>query len=192
MKFLLVGLGNPGTEYANTRHNIGFDVVHAFATKHGGKFREDRLAYVAEAKYKARVFICVCPTTFMNLSGRAFKYWMEKEKIPLEHTLTVLDDLSIPLDKLRMRSTGSSGGHNGLKDIEAVLGTQAYPKLRFGIGSTFPKGMQSDFVLGKWLPGELAQVRKKIEGAVEAIEQFSTMGTEKTMSLLNQRIYVAD
>lgn len=192
MKFLIVGLGNPGNEYANTRHNIGFDVVHAFATKHGGKFREDRLAYVAEAKYKARIFICVCPTTFMNLSGRAFKYWMDKEKIPLENTLTVLDDLSIPLDKLRMRTSGSSGGHNGLKDIEAVIGSQAYPKLRFGIGSGFAKGMQSDFVLGQWLPAEVPQVRKKIEGAVEAIEQFSTIGAEKTMSLLNQRIYVAD
>jgi len=134
-KFLIVGLGNIGNEYANTRHNIGFDVVHAFATKHGGTFEVDRLAYRAEVKWKGKTFVCICPTTFMNLSGKAVKYWLDKEKIPIENSLTILDDLALPLDKLRLRSTGSSAGHNGLRDIEAVLGTVAYPRLRFGIGN---------------------------------------------------------
>src|SRR5690606_19093894 len=129
--------------------NIGFDVVHAFASEHGGEFRVDRLAYVAEVKWKGRLFICICPTTFMNLSGKAFKYWMDKEKVPLENTLTVVDDLALPLDKLRLRASGSDAGHNGLRDIQATLNTVAYPKLRFGIGNNFPKGMQADFVLGK-------------------------------------------
>src|SRR6478672_5044587 len=119
-RFLIVGLGNIGNEYANTRHNIGFDVVHAFATKHGAEFKVDRLAYRAEAKWKGKTFICICPTTYMNLSGRAFKYWVDKEKIPLENSLTVMDDLALPLDKLRLRPTGTHAGHNGLKDIQNI------------------------------------------------------------------------
>ena len=149
-KYLIVGLGNPGDEYAHTRHNIGYDVVHAFAIKHGGMFKVDRLAYMAEVKWKGKTFICICPTTYMNLSGRAFKYWMDKEKLAIENTLTIVDDLALPLDKLRLRGSGSPAGHNGLKDIEAILGTDAYPKLRFGIGNQYPKGMQAEFVLGKW------------------------------------------
>ena len=149
-KFLIVGLGNPGDEYAHTRHNIGFDVVHAFVLKHGGMFKVDRLAVMSEVKWKGKVFVCICPTTFMNLSGKAFKYWQDKEKIPLENTLTIVDDLALPLDKLRLRGSGSDAGHNGLKDIQAILGTDAYPKLRFGIGNEFPKGMQAEFVLSKW------------------------------------------
>ncbi len=115
MKFLIVGLGNVGNEYAHTRHNIGFDVANAFVSKHGGSFRVDRLAYVADIKWKGRTFVCICPTTFMNLSGKAVKYWMDKEKISLENTLTVLDDLALPLEKLRLRPGGSDAGHNGLK-----------------------------------------------------------------------------
>lgn len=154
-KFLIAGLGNAGNEYAHTRHNIGFDVANYFVTKHGGQFKTDRLAYVSEVKYKGKIFIVICPTTFMNLSGKAFKYWMDKEKIPLENTLTIVDELSLPLEKIRLRASGSSGGHNGLKDIETILGTVNYPKLRFGIGNNYPKGMQADFVLGKWRPDEL-------------------------------------
>ena len=161
-KFLIVGLGNIGNEYANTRHNIGFDVVHAFASKHGGEFRSDRLAYVADVKWKGKQFVCICPTTFMNLSGKAFKYWMDKEKVALENTLTVVDDLALPLDKIRLRATGSDAGHNGLRDIQATLNTVAYPKLRFGIGNNFPKGMQAEFVLGKWRPDELPVVQLKV------------------------------
>jgi peptidyl-tRNA hydrolase, PTH1 family len=188
-KFLIVGLGNPGNEYANTRHNIGFDVVNAFVTKHGGTFKEGRLAYVAEVKWKGKVFICVCPTTYMNLSGKAFKYWLDKEKITLENSLTIVDDLALPLDKLRLRKAGTHAGHNGLKDIQAIMGTDEYAKLRFGIGSTFPKGMQSDFVLGKWLPDEIPIVREKITASVEVIENFATIGADKTMTLYNQKSF---
>lgn len=185
-KYLLVGLGNAGNEYANTRHNIGFDVVQAFVTKHGGSFRVDRLAYVADVKWKGRQFICICPTTFMNLSGRAFKYWQDKEKVLLENTLTVVDDLALPLDKLRLRGSGSPAGHNGLKDIQDVLGTDAYPKLRFGIGNNYPKGMQADFVLGKWKPEEIPLVQLKIQKSVELIENFAVIGLDKTMTQYNQ------
>ena len=184
-KFLIVGLGNPGNEYANTRHNIGFDVVHAFATKHGGIFKEGRLAYVAEVKWKGKIFICICPTTFMNLSGRAFKYWLEKEKITLQNTLTVVDDLAIPLTTLRLRSGGTHAGHNGLKDIQAILGTDQYAKLRFGIGNIFPKGMQAEFVLSKWKPDEIETVKKKITASVEVIENFASIGPERAMNLCN-------
>ena len=191
-KFLIVGLGNPGNEYANTRHNIGFDVVNAFVQKHGGKFRNDRLAYVAEVKWKGKIFVCICPTTYMNLSGRAFKYWEMKENIPLERSLTIVDELAIPLDKLRLRPAGSHGGHNGLKDIQQILGTDAYPKLRFGIGNQFPKGMQSDYVLGKWRAEEVPLVRLKIEKCVEIIENFAAIGLDKTMAMVNNLVYKAE
>jgi len=188
-KYLIVGLGNPGDEYAHTRHNIGFDVVHAFVLKHGGMFKVDRLAYVAEVKWKGKIFVCICPTTYMNLSGRAFKYWMEKEKVPVDHTLTIVDDIALPLEKLRLRTSGSNAGHNGLKDIQNILGTDAYPKLRFGIGNQFPKGMQSEFVLGKWTKAELPIVKHKIEKSVEIIESCAAIGLERTMSLVNNLNY---
>ena len=187
-KFLIVGLGNIGSEYANTRHNIGFDVVNAFALKHGGIFKVDRLAYMAEAKWKGKQFVCVCPTTFMNLSGRAFKYWMDKEKVPLQNTLTIVDDLALPLNKLRLRSSGSAAGHNGLKDIQNILGTDTYPKLRFGIGNVFPKGMQADFVLGKWNKEEIPLVKLKIDKCIEIIESVASIGIDRTMSLINNLI----
>jgi len=185
-KFLIIGLGNIGNEYANTRHNIGFDVVNAFVQKHGSAFKVDRLAYVAEVKWKGKQFICVCPTTFMNLSGRAFKYWQEKEKVQLANTLTIVDDLALPLDKLRLRPNGTDAGHNGLKDIQNILGTDKYPKLRFGIGNNYPKGMQADFVLSKWLKNEEPIVKLKIEKSVEAIESFATIGIEHTMNEINK------
>lgn len=188
-KYLIVGLGNAGDEYAHTRHNIGFDIVHAFALKHGGMFKVDRLAYMAEVKWKGKVFICICPTTFMNLSGRAFKYWMDREKVAIDHTLTVVDDLALPIEKLRLRAAGSAAGHNGLKDIQDILGTDAYPKLRFGIGNQFPKGMQSEFVLGKWTKAELPLVKYKIEKSVEIIESYAAIGLERTMSLVNNLNY---
>jgi PTH1 family peptidyl-tRNA hydrolase len=184
-KFLIIGLGNIGDEYDNTRHNIGFDVVNAFVVKHGGSFKIDRLAYVAEVKVKGKLFVCICPTTYMNLSGRAFKYWMDKEKVPLENTLTIVDDLALPLDKIRLRSSGSDAGHNGLKDIQNILGTDAYPKLRFGIGNNFPKGKQADFVLSKWNKEEEAVVKLKIEKSVEIIESFAFIGIAQTMTMAN-------
>ncbi len=186
-KFLIVGLGNIGDEYANTRHNIGFDVVFAFAQKHGGSFKVDRLAYVSEVKYKGKQFVCICPTTFMNLSGRAFKFWQEKEKIPTENTLTIVDDLSLPIDKLRLRKAGTHAGHNGLRDIQNILGTDEYPKLRFGIGNVFPKGMQVEFVLGKWKNDEIPTVKYKIEKSVEIIENFATIGIDRAMTLYNNQ-----
>lgn len=184
-KFLLIGLGNIGSEYANTRHNIGFDVVHAFVKKHGGDFRVDRLAYVADVKWKGKNIICICPTTFMNLSGKAFKYWMDKEKVLLENTLTIVDEVALPLDKIRLRPSGSAGGHNGLKDIQNTLGTDNYPKLRFGVGNNYPKGMQADFVLGKWLKAEEPTVRLKIEKCTDIIENFIVTGIERTMTAFN-------
>jgi PTH1 family peptidyl-tRNA hydrolase len=184
-KFLIVGLGNIGAEYANTRHNIGFDVVNAFVLKHGGTFKVDRLAYVAEVKFRGKQLVCICPTTYMNLSGRAFKYWMDKSKVPIENTLTIMDDLALPLDKIRLRASGSDAGHNGLKDIQNILGTDKYPKLRFGIGNQYPKGMQADFVLGKWLKTEEPSVLLKIEKCIEIIESFVTAGIEQSMTIYN-------
>lgn len=184
-KFLIVGLGNIGTEYAHTRHNIGFDVVNSFALKHGGMFKVDRLAEVAEVKWKGKIFICIRPTTYMNLSGKAFKYWMDKERILLENTLTIVDEIALPLTRMRIRPSGSAAGHNGLRDIEQTLGTDKYSRLRFGIGNHFPKGMQVEFVLGKWFKEELPVVNKKIEVAVEAIESFAAIGIERTMNIYN-------
>jgi len=190
LKYLIAGLGNIGSEYAHTRHNIGFDVVMAFVLKHNGMFMTGRLAEVAEVRYKGKIFICIKPTTYMNLSGKALKYWMDKEKIPLENTLTIADDIALPLSKLRLRPAGSSGGHNGFRDIELTLGTPQFPKLRFGIGSNYPKGMQVEFVLGKWFPEEIPIVKKKIEASVEVIENFALIGIEKTMNELNRKEFV--
>lgn len=187
MKFLVVGLGNIGLEYAHTRHNIGFDVVEQFVIKHGGFFRNDRLADVAEIKWKGKTFICIKPTTYMNLSGKAFKYWMDKEKVALSQTLTIVDDLALPLEVLRLRPSGAHAGHNGLKDIELHLGTNAYPRLRFGIGNNYPRGKQADFVLGKWLNNEQPIVNQKIIKSVEIIENWASIGIERTMNLVNNQ-----
>ncbi|HWH62797.1 MAG TPA: aminoacyl-tRNA hydrolase [Ginsengibacter sp.] len=184
-KYLIVGLGNTGNEYAHTRHNIGFDVVTAFVLKHGGFFKTERLAEVSEIKWKGRVFVCIKPTTFMNLSGRAVKYWLNKENIEVENSLTIVDDLALPLNKLRLRKTGSDAGHNGLRDIQNVLGTDAYPKLRFGIGNNFPKGMQIEFVLSRWFKEEIPLVNLKIEKCIEIIENFASMGIDRTMNTIN-------
>ncbi len=185
MKYLIAGLGNIGNEYAHTRHNIGFDVLYAFVSKHGGQFVTDRLAYKAEVKWKGRTFICICPTTYMNLSGKAVKYWMDKEKIEIQNLLVVVDDLALPLEKLRLRAGGSDAGHNGLKDIQATLQTTEYAKLRFGIGNNYPKGRQADFVLSKWLKEEEPLIKLKIDKSVEAIEGFSTIGIAATMNQIN-------
>jgi peptidyl-tRNA hydrolase, PTH1 family len=185
MKFLIVGLGNIGNEYAHTRHNIGFDIVHAFVAGHAGQLKNDRLAYVAEVRWKGRIFVCICPTTFMNLSGKAVKYWMDKEKIDLQNVLVILDDVALPLNKLRLRAGGSAAGHNGLKSIEEAIGTTQYPRLRFGIGNNYPKGMQSEFVLGKWNKEEEPLVKLKIEKSVEVIEDFATIGITLAMTKIN-------
>ena len=188
-KYLISGLGNPGTEYAHTRHNIGFDVVDAFVSKHGGFFKIARLAEISEIKWKGKILICIKPATYMNLSGKAIKYWLDKEKISIENSLTIVDEIALPLNKLRLRKKGSDAGHNGLRDIQNVLGTDEYPKLRFGIGNTFPKGMQVEFVLSRWFPEEVPLVKLKTEKCIEVIENFVTIGIDRTMNTINNLIF---
>ncbi|HVV03027.1 MAG TPA: aminoacyl-tRNA hydrolase [Puia sp.] len=184
-KYLIVGLGNIGADYIGTRHNIGFDVADALVKKHEGSFRQDRLAEVAEIRWKGKILITIKPTTFMNLSGKAVKYWMDKEKIPLENVLIIVDELALPLTRFRLRPAGSSAGHNGLRSIEETLGTNGYPRLRFGIGNNFTKGKQIDFVLGRWKEEDLPLVRQKVDKTVELVESFVTSGIERTMNLYN-------
>ena len=191
-RYLIVGLGNPGKEYDHSRHNIGFDVVAAFIAKHGGIFETGRLAEVAEVKWKGKVFICIKPSTSMNLSGKAMKYWLDKEKISVEHSLVIVDDIALPLNKLRLRKSGSDAGHNGLKDIQATLGTDVYPKLRFGIGNNYPKGKQVEFVLSRWFPEEIPLVKLKIEKCVEVIENFASIGIDRTMNTINSLTFSSD
>ena len=185
-KYLIVGLGNPGNEYAQTRHNIGFDVVDAFARKQAISFHADRLADVAECKIKGRSVTCIKPSTYMNLSGRAVKYWAEKENIAIENILVILDELALPLEKLRLRPAGSSGGHNGLKSIEASLLTENYPRLRFGVGNQYPKGMQVEYVLGKWKEDESQLVQKKLSICTELIETYILQGINAAMNQYNK------
>jgi PTH1 family peptidyl-tRNA hydrolase len=184
-KYLISGLGNPGTEYAHSRHNIGFDVIDAFVLKHGGFFKTARLAETSEIKWKGKILICIKPSTYMNLSGKAVKYWLDKEKISIENSLTIVDEIALPLNKLRLRKKGSDAGHNGLRDIQNILGTDEYPKLRFGIGNSFPKGMQVEFVLSQWFAEEVPLVKLKIEKCIEVIENFVTIGIDRTMNTIN-------
>jgi len=185
-KFLITGLGNIGAEYAGTRHNIGFDVADALATSLNGRFAIERLAEKVELKWHGQILVCIKPTTYMNESGRAVKYWMDREKIPANHILVILDDLALPLSKLRLRPGGSDGGHNGLRSIQESLGTDAWPRLRMGVGNNFPKGRQVDFVLGKWSTTELPVVQQKVNTAVEIVESFATIGIERTMNQYNK------
>jgi len=202
-KFLIVGLGNPGSEYDNTRHNIGFKILDALADSLRAEFVSSRLAFTAEGKVKNKTFILIKPSTFMNLSGKAVNYYLQKEKIPFTNLLVITDDVALPLGTLRLRSKGSDGGHNGLKSIHEVLGspevtldfygeslrTGNYSRLRFGIGNEYPKGAQpqwlSGFVLGKWTDEELKIILPRIELAAEAIKDFGLMGIEKTMNAYN-------
>ncbi len=186
MKFLIVGLGNIGMEYDATRHNIGFDIADTFVLKNGGSFSLDRHAFVSEVKWKGKTFVVIKPTTYMNLSGKALKYWMDKEKIDMEHVLVLVDEIALPLGTIRIRQSGSAAGHNGLKNIELILMTDKYPRLRFGIGSDFPKGRQVDFVLGKWKPSEIPMVKETILKSVEAIECYATQGIGKAMTFFNK------
>lgn len=184
-KFLIVGLGNPGNEYDNTRHNIGFKILDSFADSLKLKFESTRLAFAAEGKVKNKIYFLIKPTTFMNLSGKAVNYYLQKEKIPLANLLVITDDIALPLGQIRLRSKGSDGGHNGLKSINEVLGNGNYSRLRFGIGNEYPKGAQVNFVLGKWNNEELKIILPKIELAAEAIKDFGLMGVEKTMNAYN-------
>jgi PTH1 family peptidyl-tRNA hydrolase len=185
MKYLIVGLGNPGSKYANTRHNIGFLVLDEFAKEREATFELDRHAEVARTKFKGRSIVLVKPTTFMNLSGKAVNYWMQQEKIPLENVLIISDDLALPFGTLRMKGKGSDGGHNGFKDIQATLNTPNYARLRFGIGSEFGRGQQSDYVLGEWNSEERAALGERVSTATEFIKGFTTIGLNRTMSNWN-------
>jgi PTH1 family peptidyl-tRNA hydrolase len=184
-KFLIAGLGNIGAEYAHTRHNIGFDILDAFVAKHGGVFQSDRLADVARIRFRGKILVCIKPATYMNLSGKAVRYWLDKEQVPVEQLLVIFDELAIPLDRLQLKAKGSDGGHNGLKSIQESIGTTEYARLRFGIGNDYPRGTQSAFVLGHWAATETPIVRTKIEKSIEVVENYIVMGTERAMNLVN-------
>ncbi|MCD7961996.1 MAG: aminoacyl-tRNA hydrolase [Rikenellaceae bacterium] len=187
MKYLIVGLGNIGAEYVNTRHNIGFMVLDAFAEASNAVFTTARYGLITEAKYKGRTFLLLKPSTYMNLSGKAVNYWMNVEKIPVENVLVIVDDLALPLGAIRIRKKGSDGGHNGLKSISEVLGRSDYPRLRFGIGDDFPKGFQVDHVLGEWTKEETKELPERIDFAIEAIKSFGTAGIDFTMNNFNKK-----
>ena len=185
MKYLIIGLGNPGYKYEETRHNIGFKVVEAFAKECDASFEVKKLGDLAQAKYKGRQILLLKPNTFMNLSGKAVNYWMQTEKIPIENILVITDDLALPFGKLRMKGKGSSGGHNGLKDIQAVLNSTEYVRLRFGVGDEFKPGQQVDYVLGEWNTHEKATLEDRIKTATEFIKGFTTIGIGLTMTNWN-------
>lgn len=187
MKYLIVGLGNVGAKYYNTRHNIGFKVLDALAEAKEVTFETDRLGDVAKVKHKGRTFILLKPSTFMNLSGKAVRYWMEKEKVKWENMLIVLDDLNLPFGKLRMKGKGSDGGHNGLKDINEKMGKNNYARLRFGIGNEFGKGAQVNYVLGEWSNEENEKLPELIKTSSDMILAFGTIGLAQTMNNFNKK-----
>ena len=184
-KFLIVGLGNIGAEYVNTRHNIGFKVLDFIANKEVAGFDNLKLGAVAELKIKGKTFILLKPNTYMNLSGKAVKYWMDKEKIGLDKVLIITDDLNLSFGTIRIRSKGSDGGHNGLKNITQVLNTQEYARFRFGISDAFKKGKQVDYVLGNWDEEEKTKLPERLEIASEIIKSFGLAGLEITMTSFN-------
>lgn len=183
MKYLITGLGNMGYEYDGTRHNIGFEAVDFLCKNLEGTWSSDHHGDLAEVKFKGRILILLKPNTYMNLSGKAIRYWLQKEKIPVENSLVVLDDLNLVFGKQRLRAKGSDGGHNGLKNIQEVLGTDAYPRLRIGIGDNFSKGRQVNYVLGKWTEDEKAELPRILEKATEVVKTFVTIGLERAMSV---------
>lgn len=185
MKYLFVGLGNPGSKYEETRHNIGFKVVEALAKELGGTFVSQKVADVAEVKFKGRTLILVKPTTYMNLSGKAVNYYLQQQKILKENMVIVTDDLALPFGKLRMKGKGSDGGHNGLKDIQATINSTEYCRLRFGVGSDFHKGQQVDYVLGDWATEERETLNERIAIASEFLKSFATIGLQLTMTNWN-------
>lgn len=185
MKYLIVGLGNIGSEYAHTRHNIGFDIADELVKSLDGSFQNIRLAYYAEVGFKGRKLHVIKPTTYMNLSGKAVNYYMQELKIPLENVLVLVDDLALPLGKLRLKLQGSSAGHNGLKSIEALCGGLQYPRLRFGISDNYPKGRQADYVLAPFDKDEQLELPALIDRSVELIKSFVTVGPAKTMTAFN-------
>ena len=185
MQYLLTGLGNPGAEYTRTRHNIGFMVLDQLAQAHGAHFEEKRLAAVAHYRHRGRQLYLIKPNTYMNSSGKAMRYWLQHLQVPPERSLVIVDDVALPFGKLRLRSQGSSAGHNGLKSIEALVGSQAYPRLRVGIGQDFPKGRQADYVLANFTAQEQDALPTHIDLACEIVQAFCTSGIEQTMAQYN-------
>ena len=186
-KYLIVALGNIGIEYENSRHNIGFNIADEMAKKEGVSFVLKRLAFYSEFRLKNKQIHLIKPTTYMNLSGKALQYWMQDLSIPIENVLVLVDDKDLPFGKIRLRHKGSAGGHNGLKNIEAVLGNQNYNRLRFGIGNNFSRGKQIEFVLGKWTSKEFEELASYIQDAIQAIEDFAHIGMTKTMEIHNRK-----
>jgi len=186
MKYLIVGLGNIGDNYKNTRHNIGFKVLDTLAQASDVSFNDKRYGFVASTKYKGRDLTLLKPSTYMNLSGNAVNYWMKREKIPIENILVIVDDIALPLGSLRLKPKGSAGGHNGLTSISETLGTNEYSRLRFGIGAAFNKGAQVNYVLGAWMPDELKIIEEKIPTVIEIIKSFVFAGLELTMTAFNK------
>ena len=184
-KFLIVGLGNIGSKYENTRHNIGFKIVDEVAEEHKATFETDKLGDVANFRFKGRTFVLLKPSTFMNLSGKSVKYWMQKEKIPVENILIVTDDVNIDFGTIRLKAKGSAGGHNGLKDIQEKLNTQQYARFRFGVGGNYSKGRQVDFVLGEWNKEETSQLIERLPTSAKVITAFGTDGLANTMNTFN-------
>jgi len=187
MKYLIVGLGNIGPEYELTRHNIGFLVLDRLADREGLKFLSDRYAFIAEYKYKGRTLLLIKPTTYMNLSGKAVNYWMKTQNVPAENIMVITDDIALPFGTLRMRGKGSNGGHNGLGNIQQVLGTEVYPRLRFGVGSEFSKGRQVDYVLGRFTPKECEELPIFMDKAIDGVLAFTTIGIERAMNTVNTK-----
>lgn len=184
-KFLIVGLGNIGAEYVNTRHNIGFKILDHLAKKESLSFETAKLGALAEYKFKGRTFLLLKPNTYMNLSGKAVKYWMDKENIPLENLFVITDDLNLSFGTIRIKPKGSDGGHNGLKNINLILSTNQYTRFRFGISDEFKKGQQVDYVLGDWDTIEKEKLPERLEVASEIIKSFGTAGLENTMTTFN-------
>lgn len=184
-KYLIVGLGNIGEKYQNTRHNIGFKILDEVAKEHDVSFETDKLGDVTSFRFKGRTFVLLKPSTFMNLSGKAVKYWMQKEKISIDNLLIVTDDLNIDFGTIRVKAKGSDGGHNGLKDIQEKLATNKYPRFRFGVGSNYSKGRQVDYVLGEWTSDEESQLIERLPKSVEVITSFGTAGLANTMNNFN-------
>lgn len=187
MKYLIAGLGNPGPEYAGTRHNIGFQVLDALAEAFDTSFSPGRYAETACFKHKGRTFVLVKPQTFMNLSGKAVRYWLDQESLDPEQLLVITDDLALPFGKVRLRGSGGAGGHNGLTSIIELLGTEAFPRLRFGVGSDFPRGGQSGYVLGTWTAEEKGTLAERIELSGKAVLQFGLLGIAQAMNGFNKR-----
>ncbi|MCF8303371.1 MAG: aminoacyl-tRNA hydrolase [Bacteroidales bacterium] len=187
MKYLIIGLGNVGGKYEKTRHNIGFMVVDTIAEQAKAAWQIDRHAYIAKVKFKGRTLILVKPTTLMNLSGKAVKYWMDKEKVPVEKTLIITDDIDLEMGKLRLRPKGSGGSHNGMTHIIETLGTNEFPRLRFGIGSDFAKGYQVEYVLSRFSKSEIKEIEPRIDLAIEIVKSFVTVGINQTMNEYNSR-----